>query len=148
MNAIICIGCSASGKSTYADSLGKDWFKLERDVCRRALIQLKYGVYTGNMWSKWDSVLEPRVNDFIDEQLKYAASNKLNIICSDTNVSFKSRDKMVKALTELGYSITYKYFDVDIEELIERDANRIDSVGANVIQRQFDMLSRIDRRTI
>jgi predicted kinase len=133
MKAIITIGCSASGKTTWADQQ-KGFMVIERDTIRRGLMN---HAKEENMWNHWDFKRENEVTEQYTRQLETCANHGMPVICADTNLNKKYRDLLHFQLTELGYEVEYKVFDVEYGVLLKRDTGRLHSVGQQVIARQW-----------
>ncbi len=139
MKAIICVGISASGKSTWAEDLvcndpQQSWVEINRDNVRFALFNK--GVKD---WSKYKftKARENRVTVVIDQLIFDAVMEKKNIVCSDTNLTDKYRRTLMTKLEELGYEVEIKVFDISLEEAWKRDANRQGGVGHTIIYTQY-----------
>lgn len=149
LKAIITIGVSASGKSTFAKELIKNetnYFNIERDAIREELLVTKFkkpknsnGDCTDNIWRWWKFKNEDLVNLEVDRQIELAHSRGNNIICSDTNLNPKYREALKLKLENLGYEVEYKIVGLDLsfEELCMRDLWRKNSVGGDIIWKQW-----------
>lgn len=144
--AIITVGCSASGKSTFALDLVSDfksgWVELNRDNYRKLILCIKFEDYNVNhdsinMWSLWNFKWEDSVTEMFEKGLEANIGN--NIIISDTNLNKGKRDLLIKRLEGLGYEVEVKVFgqELTIDELWKRDERRLDTVGRDVIARQY-----------
>ena len=143
MKAIITIGVSGSGKSTWANdfvSKNKNYIVIERDKIRSSIQNIDDGYVVWNMW-KWSD--EKIVNKKQTELLNLAFENKQNIIISDTNISSKTRKMFEELFNKHKYKIEYKWFDIDIEEAIKRDSLRKYPIGKTVIETQFKKYNEI-----
>jgi len=56
---------------------------------------------------------------------------------SDTNLNKMYRDQLIERLKKHGYTIELKHFNMPYKKLVERDNNRADSVGQQVIAKQY-----------
>jgi predicted kinase len=133
MKAIVCVGPAASGKSTYSEALVRSdarWVETNRD-------NLRWKILGEKDWSKWKWSKEKKVSGIIDDDIRYTAENGWNLICSDTNLNPKYRNLLIDKLKGYGYTVEIKEFDVDLEELYRRDKLRENSVGFDVIYRQW-----------
>jgi len=134
LKAIITVGISASGKSTYAQELVEQgWVEANRDWIRFNV------VCPGADWSTY-KFTKKRENDVTSEQediVLSAAQVGLDVIISDTNLNPKTRNKWVEFLKELGYSVEVMPFPVTLEEAWKRDAARPNGVGRDVIYKQW-----------
>lgn len=139
MKAIITIGCSASGKSTWA-SKQVNYVDINRDEFRKQVLVSKHiNPHNINMWSLWDFKWENEVTKFVDDEIEKCVKHMDNIIISDTNLNISRRNKLNEKLTKLGYTVEYKVFgeELTIDELWKRDEQRLNTVGRDVIARQY-----------
>lgn len=145
MKATILVGCSASGKSTYVDSLDEstEWIEINRDEIRKQLLNTtKSGTgYSDdqNMWKFWNFSWEKDVTKIVDNYIQYWAKAGTDIICSDTNINQDRRNALIKKLEDLGYEVDVIVFgkDLSLDELWKRDNFRKDSVGFQIIAKQY-----------
>lgn len=133
MKAIVTVGVSASGKTTWAKSQ-KGFQIVSRDDIR-AELQDRAGRPVD--WAKWSFKREDEVTAIQEERIKAAAHAKQNIIIADTNLSERTRKSVVALLERLGYDVEMKEFDVDITVAWKRDAAREGGVGHQVIYEQY-----------
>lgn len=138
MKAIITVGISASGKTTWAKEQ-KDYTVICRDDVRRQILEsvLDRPLLAGELWSKWKWKHEPEVTGIVQLQIADAAAKGKNIIIADTNLIEKYRTMLVQKLEALGYEVTMRLFQVTYEEACKRDAARRDGVGHSVIMKQW-----------
>lgn len=138
--AIITIGVSASGKSTWAReycSENPSAIEINRDNIRALIFSEK--TKKSFSWNEWKWKWEDEVTKLQREMIERAANDpKINtIIISDTNLN-KSRNENLKArLESLGFEVEFRVFEVSYEEAVKRDAARANGVGAHVIAKQF-----------
>jgi adenylate kinase family enzyme len=149
--AVITIGCSASGKSTYAKSLVDefDYHRIERDLYREFIMCVKDSNFNKNhekinLWELWKWKWESDVNECIDKGIDFAYHNDMNIICSDTNLNKDHRNTLKLKLEALGYEVEYKVFgeDLSLDVLWKRDLYRKNSVGHAVIAKQYEQFRK------
>lgn len=144
---VFTIGVSASGKSTWANQHinNPQVALIERDNIRKFIYTTSYN--QPFKWSGWKWNMENQV----DHIQHFVIGNAListtirTIVISDTNLKAKSINQIITAC-EVGICpITYYYklFDVDMNEAIKRDSNRVHSVGEEVIEKQFNMLNQL-----
>lgn len=143
IRAIVCIGCSASGKSTWAKQFvanNDNWVIVCRDDERTKLMG-------GTLdWKKWNWKREGEVTNAHCTSLELAARQGLNVIVADTNLNAKFLGELVKRLEGLGYDVGYKIFEVDEEEAIRRDTARGTlAVGPEVIKKQIAALDNLKK---
>jgi len=143
MKAILTIGVSASGKTTWANSFVKenpDWVIICRDDIRTTLMGGKLD------WSKWNWKREDEVTKIQEQMILDAKKNKKNVIIADTNlpvvkngkIAFSNGDKLANKLGLFGFEVSWKEFDISLDEAIKRDQNRAASVGEAVIRSQYE----------
>lgn len=144
MKAILTIGVSASGKSTWAKQQ-EGFVVIERDVIRRQLAKHLYKLEDdkplGSVWHFRNAYLEGLVTK---EQRNMIQNNqKNNIIISDTNLNNSFRDVLVRFLLQLGFEVEYKQFEISFQEAVQRDKARLDCVGEQVLLAQFKQLKSV-----
>lgn len=140
MKAIVTIGISASGKTTWAESQ-KGFQVICRDYIRHNLLESDgKPVHEENMWKYWNFKREKEVTGNYWAFVEMMASAKSNIILADTNLNPGRRQEMQSRLEGLGYSVEFKQFNCDYETAVKRDLYRRDSVGASVIWKQYKEL--------
>jgi predicted kinase len=140
MKAIITVGISASGKSTFA----KEWLEdsgaqklrveINRDAFREQILKEEGIAWS---WEKWNWDREPEVTERATKALEDAIAGNYDIICSDTNLNKEYRDRLVKKLKWHGYEVEIKEFPISLEDAIARDYARAHSVGEYVIKYQY-----------
>lgn len=138
MKAIVTVGISGSGKSTWASEFvsGRpSWAVLERDQIRREIL-------TPFSWAKWDWKEEAEITLLWNLRAKEYAEKGVNLVIADTNLSH--RRKLTGTLLDLGYDVTVKVFNTPVDLCIERDRQRPEGyrVGEPVIRRQYDKFKR------
>jgi predicted kinase len=136
--AVITIGISASGKSTYArEWLEKAWgsrVEINRDMFRKQLMEADGRSFS---WAKWKWSREKEVDVLVNAAIEDAALANWDIICSDLNLSEGRRGALVAKLEGLGYTVETKEFPIMLEEAWKRDAARENGVGHSVIAEQY-----------
>lgn len=144
MKAIITVGVSASGKSTWARKFKSSkfpelWIEINRDNERRnILFEKTEGQVDELVWACWKWKWEKEVTQRCEENLLEAANAKASIIVSDTNLNKGRREALMKRLEDLGYEVEVKLFPISFEEACKRDAARKNGVGYDVIAKQFE----------
>ena len=134
MKAILTVGVSASGKTTWAEQFVKEnegWVNINRD-------DIRFTILGERDWSKWNWKNEKRVTTVQEQLIFDAAIEEKNIIISDTNLNKKFREQMIQKLEEKGYTVTLKMFPVSFEEAVKRDTQRANGVGYSVIAKQYE----------
>ncbi len=120
---IILQGIPGSGKSTWARNFIKDKSESYIIVCRDDIRNM-----LGDYWvPKRENLVSEIEMDCITAGLKLG----YNIIIDATNFNPKTKEKF--EITFSAYNIEYKFFDVSLEEAIERDNKRERKVGADII---------------
>lgn len=140
MEAILTIGISASGKSTWTKGFLKsnpEYIEINRDKIRAGL-QNPNTVSEAPDWKTWDWSLESEVNSIVNSHIFFGSFHGISLVISDTNLHKKHREALKEHLESLGYSVSYKIFDVDLEVCIERDSKRENPVGPDVIMKQHN----------
>lgn len=143
--AILTVGISASGKTTWAKKFAEDnnGYVLSRDDIRREILSFQHGrpITDKELWKLWNWKNETEVTSWYEERLKVAIeSNEYSyVILADTNLNPKFRKSLISTIENL-YSIPLEIreFPISKEEAIRRDSLRDSSVGEQVIEKQFD----------
>lgn len=141
LKAIVTIGISASGKTTWAENFvnepdnNGEWVNINRD-------DIRFDTFCDGErnWTKYKFKRsnEARVSDICDTMIKQAAAEGLNIVCSDTNLNSKYRNRLVDKLEGLGYSVEIREFPITLEDAWKRDSLRSNGVGHTIIARQWE----------
>lgn len=134
MKAIITVGVSASGKSTFAAECVKQGFtEINRDWIRFNLVK------PGANWSnyKFNNANETQVSKIHGQMIMEAYGRGDNIVISDTNLNPARRLTLTEKLEGLGYNVEVRSFSVSRETAVKRDNLRANGVGQDVIYRQF-----------
>lgn len=129
---IVTQGPPASGKSTWAAeqiAQNPDWVRLELD-------QLRDEFAVDRVYKDEDK--EKMILQVRDQRLLEALRAGQTVICSDTNLSYRSLKRLESLAAQAHSTIEYKSFkDVPVEECIERDRHRHNSVGEGVIRKMY-----------
>lgn len=139
MKAIITVGISGSGKTTFAEELAaKDpsWDIICRDDIRFPDGNRDYYNY------RFKRSKENRVTEVVNNLIEMSARHGRNVIIADTNLNNDRRFDLELKLTTIGYEVETKFFDVPLQEAIKRDRQRKGGVGEGVILRQWLQLNR------
>lgn len=134
MKAIITVGISASGKTTFANECVKQGFvDINRDWIRFNVVK------PGLNWSnyKFNKANEGEVTKVHEQMIMDAWSKERNIVVSDTNLNSSRREALVKKLEDLGYTVEVKFIPIAYETAIKRDRLRANGVGEGVIYQQY-----------
>lgn len=147
MKAIVTVGISASGKTSWAEDFVKrnlGWANINRDDTRFRLFN--NGIRD---WSKYkfSRKNEMEVSEDIERQIAKAADLAINLVISDTNLNPTFREKLCENLESYGYEVVLKDFPVSFEEAVKRDNARSGGVGHNIIYTQYQSwLTYIERK--
>lgn len=136
MKAIVCVGISASGKSTFAEAL---FTKSGYAEVNRDNVRFNHFCNGRRDWRlyKFTKANEKYVTEVCDRDIDTWASLGINIVCSDTNLNPKYRKALISKLEDLGYEVEIKEFPITLEEAWKRDDNRVGGVGRSVIYSQY-----------
>lgn len=136
LKAIVTVGISCSGKSTYAKELlqkekGK-WVEVNRD-------NVRFTVLGASTWSdyKFSHGNESLVSSVCWGQVLAAKESGKNVIVSDTNLNPKYRDKLIRDLSKEGFKVHIKDVEISLEEAWKRDSLRLNGVGPSIIYNQY-----------
>ena len=133
-SAIITIGISASGKTTWAEfEATKTSSKV---ICRD---DIRRSLFSFSKWSdyKFTKAKEDRVTKVYYQLVFEASVAGQSIILADTNLNPTHRLKLKKNLEEYGFKVVTKEFPISYEEAVTRDLGRLHSVGSQVIYKQY-----------
>lgn len=132
-------GIPASGKSTWAKDYTSNYPQMYKRVNKdeiRAMLNVPFSYHN-----------EKFVENIRDSIILESLKNNTNIIIDDTNLNPK-HEKHIKELirnfvnkTKQTIIFEIKWFHIDINIAIERDNNRINKVGADVIQKMYKQYS-------
>ena len=141
--AIVCIGVSASGKSTWTKEFIKknpNWTEVNRDNIRATILRNKKQVpFTWKAWNwKWEDEVTEVQWQMINMFAVDAVGSVEGIIISDTNLSAKRNAELKRKLEALGFEVEFKHFEVSFQEALKRDGQRENGVGAHILGEQFE----------
>lgn len=134
----ITVGVSASGKTTWVESLTDEELyntvNLNRDDIRFNMIR------PGGTWKTYN----PNGNEAVAKRFQLrlaqlAVSFWARIIVSDTNLKSIDREFWRQFAKNNGHDFEIKEFPISLEEAIERDSKRKNSVGEEVIRNQYKL---------
>ena len=143
MKAILTVGISASGKTTWSNELVRQgWRDINRDWIRFNLVK------PGTDWStyKFNKTNEKEVTEIQGQMIMESYVSGDNIIISDTNLNAGTRQSLIKKLQDLGYEVEIKSFPITRELAVKRDNLRSNGVGAEVIYRQWQKWNEFNGR--
>ena len=136
LKMVITIGVSASGKTTYAESLNQaEWMNVNRDDIRKNIYESENE--DTFHWDKWDWEFEDEVTAEQEKLVILAKDQVMNVIISDTNLSTKAQKRWSGMAQSLAFELEYKVFHITLDEAIKRDNNRLMKVGEHIIRRQY-----------
>ena len=138
MKAVVTVGISASGKSTYAAELQKKGYvRIERDQIREVVHANKTGGEPFS-WAKWKWKWEDEVTAAQNSLIESFAAEHDDVVVSDTNLHHGRRASLVTKLRTLGYDVEIKTFPIAFEDAVKRDEGRERSVGISVLAKQYE----------
>lgn len=139
MKAEILVGVSASGKTTYAMVM-TDYAIVCRDDIRFGHVMPNARGWKDYVFSNEN---EQKVTEIHKDQIDRCAELGQDLIVADTNLSKKSRRKLIKYLQEIGYEVELVIINLPLEDCIERDSLRgARSVGEGIIRQQWETLQQ------
>jgi len=134
MKAILTVGISASGKSTWADEHCRKTgaININRD-------NMRFTLFGHKDWStyKFKSSVENFVTAVNLKIVEHCSVIQKDIVISDTNLHSGSRKSLISKLQSLGYEVSIKEFPIKLEEAQKRDTARTNGVGPQVLYRQW-----------
>ncbi|MEZ0612500.1 AAA family ATPase [Fibrella sp. WM1] len=137
---LILIGISGSGKTTFANQLVQadpTYLRLSRDEFRRSLLPVPLNDY----W-RWGNKRRNRIEELVSELEKTALTTALdkgwNLVIDNTHLRQPYIDDVLRQVSNRSVRVTFKVFDVPLDEAIRRDKARPDVVGATAIREQYD----------
>lgn len=151
LQAIITLGISASGKSTWARQYcqaNEGWVMIERDEVRQLIFRNRRPPNEVFTWKAWNWKWEDAVTDYVKDCVREAAEKGLNVILSDTHLSERARNASTKLCQDYGYDVTYRFFPISYHEAVARDTARSLSVGPWVIAKQMDQYTKTHVATV
>lgn len=138
MRAVITVGVSGSGKSTFAKSLSLTHHEINRDWDRWNCTG-KCG-WNGDNAYRFDKNVEKYIDKLHNIDYRTFSEIGRDIVISNTNLNTKKLKKLLNKLEDLGYEVEIKEFPISFPEALRRDKERgIFSVGEEVLKRQWEM---------
>jgi predicted kinase len=146
--AVVTIGISASGKSTWArDYCARNCGAVEinRDQIRKLVFENR--TKRPFVWNEWKFEWEDDITKIHRRLIEEAASNPFvtSVVISDTNLNHDRNDELKTWLESLGFKVEFKIFKISFEEAIMRDASRPNSVGSDVIAKQYKKFKKLEK---
>lgn len=145
MKAVLTVGISCSGKSTYAAKLVEHGFReINRDWIRFNIVK------PGEDWRtyKFNSKNEDEVTKIQGQMIMESWESGEDIVISDTNLAEGRRDALIQKLEDLGYDVDVEVLTVPLVEAYKRDTYRLNGVGRDVIYRQHLQMNEIVGRPV
>lgn len=138
MKAEICIGVSASGKTTHGMKRAKQgWICLDRDDMRFSLRKVRdwrdYG---------FDRKIEKIISDMHCTAISSAARLGLNVCIAETNLGKRTRSKWEHICKEAGYEVEFVPMHIELDEAIRRNEQRDNGLRENVIRNQWKLWTK------
>lgn len=126
-------GLPASGKSTYARELVKtgEYVRVNKDELRDMLHD-----------GKWSKGNEKQVLYMRDIIVSHTLGLGKNIVVDDTNLAPKHEQALRMLAQQHGAEFKVKFFEITVEEAIERDLKRLWTVGEKVIRQMYNQYLR------
>lgn len=127
---IFCKGLPGSGKSTWAKQFCKenpDYIRLNKDDLREMLGDPPF-----------NRDFENAVLSIQRKMGETVLATGKSIIIDDTNFAQKHWDYWLGVANRLHLNITQRLFDTSVEVCIERDSERVKSVGKEVILSMYE----------
>jgi len=136
MSKLICtVGVSGSGKTTWAESLGVEWYNINRDNHRFKLFC--DGKHDWSLY-KFTKERESQVTSRCNDDFNWAVHRELNIVVSNTNLNQKDITYWQEKAESVGYEFEVMYFPITLTEALKRDKKRgALSVGQDVLFDQW-----------
>lgn len=137
LELIILVGCSGSGKTTWAkahvEQNPKQWVIISRDEARREL----FPEFAPHEY-KHTKAREKKVSSYCENLFNLSVGLGNNVIIADTNLNPAYRELWKKRGEENGYEVTFQDFPMTFEEILKRNQYRGEtSVPTPVLLRQW-----------
>jgi predicted kinase len=140
---VMCRGCPASGKSTWAKKQS-GYEIINRDTIRREHFPSKNypGYVEGSSTESGTTAIQKRL-------VEDCAALGANVIDDNTNLTAKYFNQSIKLAESLGFDVEVKeFFDVSISDLLSRNVKREHSVPEDVLHRMYATQMEIQGRVI
>lgn len=137
---LILIGISGSGKSTYAHNLWLEnpdkYVIVNRDKVRELLFG--YTEASVEEYYRMEKIggFEKQVTRYCDTLIHDGLNHGKTVIVDSTNLTLK----YINSYRYWNVPTDFKLFDINLEEAIERDKQRVRQVGEKVITKQHARL--------
>lgn len=135
----LTVGISASGKTTWAESMcnrfdNGRWWNINRDHIRLNVM------FNDITWAeyKFNKTNESKCSEIALEQFNDAVEMGVeNIIVSDTNLQEEYRNAWIKRGEDAGYEVEIVEFPVTFDEACKRNELRHNGVSRKIIYQQW-----------
>jgi predicted kinase len=146
MRAIITIGISSSGKTTWA----KEYAIVNRKTIITNRDDLRFSLTGATSWKnyRFDKHIEKSITELQRITIEQAFHNKCDIIVADTNLNPVYREQLITSLKSFGFAIEIKEFPISFEEACKRDSLRTNGVGRDVIYKQYQRWLEYSKRIV
>ena len=147
--ATICVGISASGKTTWANQEAAltGATIVCRDTERFLLTNTKgWSSVINSDGYKFNKKIEKEVTAICADKILSAYSRSKDVIIADTNLNKERRLQLIEHLEDIGYSVVIKEFPITLEEAWARDSLRAYGVGHCVIYKQWQQWNEYTNR--
>ena len=144
MKYIVCRGCPASGKTTWAKK-----YRSKNGVVRANRDDTRRELFDFGQWSeyKFTGQKEARVTEVLDAHIQRAYDNGFDVIDDNTNLT--RFNTTIRKAEEIGFDVHVKdFFDVHLHQLIDRNIAREYSVPEHVIHKMFKDQMKLQDRDI
>ncbi|GAB4333467.1 MAG: hypothetical protein OHK0038_09640 [Flammeovirgaceae bacterium] len=138
LKVIILVGISGSGKSTWAINYlrkNPETVRINRDDLRMMLTN--------------SPVCEPIIEDMIteiqDHTIMKALYYKQNVLVDNTNLKTKYIEHIIQLVRNKA-DVEFMVFSMPVEKCIERDSQRIQKVGEEVIRKQYEQFIELTEK--
>ena len=128
---LVLMGLPASGKSSFAAKFIADnpsYRRVNKDSIREML-----------NFSEWTRKGESLIQNVRDAIIHEILTSGYNVIVDDTNLQQVHIDRFEQIAEYYNCELYFKYFNVSVEECINRDAQRVGRVGEDVIRRLWNL---------
>lgn len=155
MKAIICVGISGSGKTTYSTNLIKNdpsFIRINRDDLRKTLVGSLEGYYTSNALYFRESIINQLEIDIINSAINY----KKNLVIDNTNLKETYLKEKLQHLKD--FDVYFKLFpikldlaknrvflrDYENELIIDERIDYSDRKEVEYIEKQFELYDNVE----
>lgn len=138
--AIICVGISGSGKSTFSKQFQKEhpsYIRINRDDLRAALFNME-NYYNSPLFSERETLINIIIYNTID-----SSSFKDDFIFDNTNLNLSHLKKLLGQLKLENIDFKFKLFDIDLFEAKKRVCCREDFTTFNEDLEEIYDLSKV-----